>query len=232
MKTKAKVIPVKKENIFSNALNFAKENKGFMVALLIFLASILFLQLSLNQNFVQEKATYSLEMYTNNQNEIDTYLTSIDEELVLEKEDVLDDYFLASVRADFVWLKEKEHQLFTSKPTSDLYAKEAAFSVFLLKMIELNEAFVVRIGDPDYNSTITLASSEQIIVPSILTQEKIIVLFEGDVREANIFSNTLNYLFNDYIQLKKKMIIEENAIDSRYVEAKKLLLVPELSEYE
>jgi hypothetical protein len=231
MKTKAKHISEKKD-VLSIKLNFVKENKWFMLALIIFLLSILFLQLSLTPTYSQEKASYALEMYTSNQTEIDAYLDSIDAELILEKEDILDDYFLASIRGDFIWLKEKEQQLFNSKPSSDLYAKEAAFSVFLLKMIELNEAFSMEFGDPEFEFTIEQAKTEQINIPFLLSPEKIVELFDGDVKQANIFSNTLNYLFNDYITLKKKMILEENVIESKYVEAKKLLLVPELSEYE
>ncbi len=231
MKSKTKPIIAKKEDILSVKLSFVKENKWFMVALIIFLAAILFLQLSLTPNYAQEKATYAQEIYTNNQNEIDNYLNSIDAELILEKEDILDDYFLASIRSDFVWMKEKEHQLFNSKPISDLYAKEAAFSVFLLKMIELNEAFSIELGNPDYEFTISQAKSEQINAPFIVSQEKTVLLFDGDIKEANIFSNTLNYLFNDYIALKKKMLLEESVMEAKYVEAKKLLLVPELSEF-
>ncbi len=232
MKTKVQPKIVKeKENLFSNALSFTKENKGFMIALIILLISILFLQVSLKSDFSQEKATYILDMHTNNQTEIDTYLSSIDTQLAEDKEDVLDDYFLASARSDFVWLKEKETQLYNSKPSTDLYAKEAAFSTFLLKMIELNEAFGVRIGEPDYATTIEQAKTEQITVPLIFTQEKIVTLLDGDVREANIFSNTLNYLFNEYIEMKKKTISEDTVLESKYVESKKLLLVPQLTEY-
>ncbi len=231
MKTKSKVVS-KKENAGFDAIRFVKENKGFMVALLIFLVSILILQLFLTQNVASEKATYTRDMFTNNQAEIDTYLNAIDTQLIEEKENVLDDYFLASSRADFVWLKEKEIQLYKSKPNADLYAKEAAFSVFLLKIIELNEAFSIQLGEPDYNSTISVAGIEQISIPVILTQDTVITLLDGDVREANIFSNTLNYLFNDYIELKKKMIAQDNIIESKYVESKKLLLVPNLGSYE
>lgn len=231
MKTKAKSL-IQQKSAIINPLSFVKENKWFMLALIIFLGSILFLQLSLTPNFAQEKATYAQEIYINNQNEIDAYLNSVDAELILEKEDILDDYFLASIRSDFVWMKEKEHQLFNSKPNSDLYAKEAAFSVFLLKVIELNEAFSLELGDPDYEFVIGQAKTEQINIPFIVSQEKTILLFDGDVREANIFLNTLNYLFNDYIQLKKKMIFEESVTEAKYVEAKKLLLVPELSEFD
>lgn len=221
----------KEKDVLRDALVFAKENKGFMVALLILLVSILFLQVSLNNDFSLEKANYTLDMHTNNQMEIDAYLSSIDEQLIEDKEDILDDYFLASARSDFVWLKEKEIQLFDSKPSADLYAKEAAFSVFLLKMIELNEAFGVRLGEPDYNTTIEAAKNEQILVPLIFTQDKIITLLDGDVREANIFSNTLNYLFTDYIELKKNKIASETVIKFQYVESKKLLLVPQLTEF-
>jgi len=231
MKSKVKHIVEKQDDVISFKLNFVKENKWFMLALIIFLGSILFLQLSLTPNFAQEKAAYAQEIYTSNQTEIDTYLNSIDAELLLEKEYILDEYFLASMKSDFVWLKEKEQQLFNSKPNSDLYAKETAFFVFLLKIIELNEAFSIELGDPDYEFVIEKAKTEQISVPFMVSQEKTVLLFDGDVKEANIFSNTLNYLFSDYIEFKKKMILEENSIELKYVEAKKLLLVPELSEF-
>lgn len=233
MKLKAKPTSFdKKENTFQNYLLFAKNNKGFLVALIIFLGSILFLQLFLTQDYAQEKATYAQEMYTNNQTEINYYINLVEEQLIEEKEDILDDYFLASTRGDFIWLKEKEQELFNSKPNGDLYAKEAAFSVFLLKIIELNEAFSIQMGDPDFNYIIESAISEQIAIPFLISQERLIVLFDGDVREANIFSNTINYLFNDYISLKKKMISQSDVLEAKYVESKKLLLVPELGEYE
>jgi len=227
-----KVVVKKEKDILKEMLLFTKENNGFMVVLLILLGSILFLQLNVGRVYVsEEKANYTLDMYTNNQAEIDAYLNSIDEELVTDKEDILDDYFLASARADFIWMRDKERDLFNSKPNGDLYSKEAAFSTFLLKIIELNEAFSVRIGEPEYDSTIVLAKNEQISIPLILNQSKIIELFEGDVREANVFSNTLNYLFIDYIEFKRQSIMDANTIEEQYVDSKKLLLVPELSEY-
>ena len=229
MKVKSKVFG--KKEIFNDALKFTKENKGFMLALILFLVSILFLQLFLTQNISEEKLAYVKDMHTNNQLEIDSYLSSVDELLVEEKEDALDNYFLDSTKKDFIWLKEKEQQLFTSRPGNDLYAKEAAFSVFLLKIVELNEAFDIRIGDVQFDSVINQALSEQITVPFIFSQEKVVELFEGNVREANIFSNTLNYLFEDYIIWKKKMIEEDSMTESRYVEAKKLLLVSDLDGY-
>lgn len=228
-----KVVVKKEKDILKDALVFAKENRGFMVALLIFLFSVLFLQLNVGRvSFVEEKANYALDMYTNNQTQIDAYSLSIQEQLSIEQEDALDEYFLISAGEDFNWLKETERKLFNSKPSSDLYAKEAAFSAFLLKIIELNEAFGIRIGEPEYESTIEMARTEQINVPIILTQEKIIELFDGDVREANVFSNTLNYLFLDYINFKKDSIESADTTEEKYVESKKLLLVPELSEYE
>ena len=230
MKIKSKVL-LEKNSVVQNTMNFVNKNNGFMVALILFLLSILFLQLFLTQNISEEKLGYVKDMHTNNQSEIDSYLSSVDELLVEEKEDVLDNYFLYSTRNDFVWLKEKEQQLFISKPSSDLYAKEAAFSVFLLKIIELNEAFGIQMGDPQFDAVINQSLSEQIAVPFILSQDKIIELFDGDVKEANIFSNTLTYLFEEYINLKKKMIEEDSVLESKYVEAKKLLLVSELDEY-
>jgi hypothetical protein len=227
-----KAVIKKEKDFLLDMLLFAKENKGFMIALIIFLCSVLFLQLNVSQSSqVETKTNYALDMYTNNQNQINSYLAAIDEQLLGKKEDVLDEYFLVSAKEDFEWMNDAQVQLFNSKPNTDLYAKEAAFSTFLLKMIELNDASSVRVGTPDYNSVISMAENEQITIPLILTQEKIIDLFEGDVREANIFSNTLNYLFSSYIDFKKNSLANSTVLEKKYIDSKKLLLVPELSEY-
>lgn len=215
-----------------NALSFAKENRGFMVALLILLASVLFLQVSIKADYSEEKANYTLQMYLNNQSEIQSYLDAVDEQIAEGTSDEIDRAFLDSTRSEFVWMKNKEAALFNSKPSADLYAKEAAFSVFLLKMIELNDAASIRVGETDSESEINSVANQPIEIPVLFTPDKVIELFEGDVREASIFSNTLNYLFTDYIDLKKQALNDANTTSSEYVESKKLALIPQLGEYE
>ena len=222
---------LKRKDYLKDALVFVKENKGFMIALLIFLFSILFLQLNVGQKGIfEEKANYAISMYFTNQTEIDAYLITIDEELSVDQKE-LDKYFLISAKNDFLWFKEKEVELFNSKPVNDLYAKEAAFSTFLLKMIELTNASSVVIGEPDFEYTIQLAE-KNIQTPVIFSQSKVVELFDGDVREANIFSNTLNQLFLDYLEFKQKSIMESNDIKMTYVHARKIILLPQLSEEE
>ncbi|MDD2531341.1 MAG: hypothetical protein PHO61_01470 [Candidatus ainarchaeum sp.] len=223
-----KIKKINQKDYLKDALVFTKENKGFMISFLILLCSILFLQLNVGQSGVfEEKANYAINMYYTNQSEIDAYLIAINEELSVVQEE-LDEYFLISAKDDFIWLKEKEVTLFNSKPVNDIYAKEAAFSTFLLKMIELNEACSVRIGEPEYEYTIQLAENNNQI-PIIFSQSKVIELFEGDVREANIFSNTLNQLFLDYLEFKQKSMQENTDVKAKYVNAKKIILLSELS---
>lgn len=226
------MVKQKEVDYLKQALLFSKENKGFMIALIILLTSILFLQINIGKNDVfEEKSNYAIDMYYNNQIEIESYLVAINEELLLEQ-DELDEYFLISAKNDFIWLKEKEIALINSKPVGDIYPKEAAFSTFLLKMIELNEAFSIRIGEPDYEYTIQSVQNQQIELPVVFSQRKVIELFEGDVREANIFSNTLNQLFSDYIIFKQTAINESNNLKLSYADSKKLVLLPSLAESE
>jgi hypothetical protein len=221
--SKANSGTVHRKGIFSNAKNFAKTKPGFFVGIIIVLAMLLvILTYSAQPNDSPDKALQAKQIYTQNQAMLAQYLQSIEEQQKEEPATTLDDDYLASMKDDYSWLKNKETYLYNSKPGTTAYAREAAFTFFADIIKQINDYSAFEIGTPNYQDKINTALALEIKIPDLATEEE---LNEGlrTQQEREAFKETSNNLFKEYIVVKKELINNAGTIERKYVEAKKLI---------
>jgi hypothetical protein len=211
------------KNIFFRLKKFIKAKPGFFAALIIVLVmSIIILVYVVQPNDSPEKALQAKQIYSQNQAMFEQYLTTVEEQMLEEPENTLDDDYLASIKDDYLWLKNKETYLYTTKPNTMIYAKEAAFTLFADIIMGINDYMGFEVGEPNYTEKINAALALEIKKPELATTKE---LDEGFALqyEKDAFKQTAEELFNEYILIKKELINNAGTIERKYVEAKKIL---------
>jgi hypothetical protein len=229
-KRNAKVKIVKNDvlsiDLLSRARQFAKEKPYFLMAIIIAMAAIaLFLmQYYSVDSFDSEKASYAKQLYMDN----NSILYDFSENVALEMKNpplsTLDDDYLYSIKSDLDWLIAKNDSIFNSKPNTQVFEKEFAFSLLMQRIIEVNNAFVFEIGEPDYQGKIGLAQNLDINAPNLLTEEEYAEYFVND-SEKKVFNSSVQSIFAEYVSMKKILLKNSDSIERKYVEAKKLLIL-------
>lgn len=206
---------------------FAKQKPGFVVAVLLFVVLVLFV---LVFNFFgnidpQMEAIYAKDLHENNLEIINYQQESIITQFSGQYYDPFEDDMIYSVKDDLDWLKEKESEIYNSKPSNEVLVKEFAFSYFLGDALVVNQEFLYE----DYD----FVNEEEIINEAIslnfvskkIVSEDIDALFEGEEQRRIIFEKTYNKLIADYVLWKKNLINSDISLERKIVEAKKIILI-------
>ena len=200
---------------------------GFLIAIiavLVLLVILVFVQY--DPTVSQEKIVYAQQFYTSNQTDLNTYLQSVIDEQANEQPTTLDESYLSSTKADIEWLIVKEQWIYTSRPSNEVYPKEAAFTLFAQKIISANTNYSISAYVDNYDATIEQGAALDFNVPELLTQDELNQTFTNDA-EITVYKNTLNKLFFDYVNSKKQFIKNTTSKERQYVEAKKIILLSE-----
>ncbi len=211
-----------------NLCGFAKKYPGFIIAMAFFIfIVVLFFLFSSTIMQTQAKAISAKELYLQNQELIDSMILEVDYVLSQGSEgndyssSTLEDDYLAAFKDDLEWLKDEEKELFNSKPTTSVFAKEIAFSAFMQNLIEINELYLIG-PESDYQKKINEALSAPVNVPVLLIEEELNETFTSQ-EEKDTYHTTLKELFEKYASSKKIFINSINSTERKYVEAKKLV---------
>ncbi|MEI7961767.1 MAG: hypothetical protein WCI04_05520 [archaeon] len=208
-----------------NVIKFAGKKPGFIIAIIAIVVIILLLLfVQYDPTGPQQKLDYAQQFYSANQSDMNAYLQSIIEEQTQQQATTLDESYLSSTKADIEWLIAKENIIYNSKPAIDVYPKEAAFTLFAKKIIQVNSEYAFAIEGDSYDSEIALGLAVDYKIPELLTPDEITQAFTND-GEIAVYKNTLSQLFNDYINLKKQFMKNITSKERQYVEAKKLILL-------
>lgn len=200
------------------------EKKGFVIMLAVALAFILVLDFCQpNPNYSQEKISAAQQLYMQNESDLNEYLQNISGEQQQPQASTLDESYLSSTKADIEWLIGKEKELYYSGSGS-VYPKEAAFTLFAQRIVQLNQDYTFELGKSDYDAEIATGLAVDYNVPQMLTLDELNQAFTTGSEKA-LYFETLNALFGDYISAKKQFINSIDSRERRYVEAKKLVLL-------
>lgn len=203
-----------------------KRRPGFILATIIFIILILFLIFS--QKTTISDATlmggYARSFHENNQGMIDYYLEGINGQIVGQYDDTTEDDYLYSMQSDYTWLKNKDNQIFSSKPSTDVLVKEMAMSYFLEEISVLNQDFLFDFSSATQGETIELAKSIQITDKNSFSSE-VSDIFSGEPSKQDLFVKTYNELRTEYLITKKDLINSTAGDERRFVEAKKVILL-------
>ncbi|MCX6800862.1 MAG: hypothetical protein NTZ73_01615 [Candidatus Diapherotrites archaeon] len=202
------------------------ERPGLAVAAAISaVVIVLFIALLISNPLAsREELAYAGAVFEENQATISDYLTQIDEELKTDYTNTLDDDYLYSLKADLEWLKQKEISAHSSPQKKEVYLKEIAFSALLEMIMQVNQNIAIDIGNPDYDSIISLALSTDTNSIELFLAED----FNDSInpKEYAIKTNEiLNQLLKEYVAEKKVLIGSDASIERRYVEAKKIIQI-------
>ncbi len=204
--------------------NFIKKYPGFIIALIIaiiIIMSFIFLGNATDPN-LEEKIYYAQQLHIENELMVEDSLASVEAELDGTYDDILEEYYLVSIKSDLEWLKKEENTLFLSKPTGDVFVKEVALLAFRNRMVEVNQSFIFDMMDSDMDYAIKTALEKEPL-QNIVTEEEMSGLFE-DERDKQVFLITLNQIIKSYYTEKKNIINDSSSQERRFVEAKKILL--------
>lgn len=202
---------------------FAVKNYGFVIALVVVIVIIIVLAFAqYDPAASQEKATYAQQFYASNQSDFNSYLQNISDELAQTQKTTLDESYLLSTKSDIQWLTAKENTLYNSRPSSEVFPKEAAFTLFAQQITQINSDYTLDVGQTNYDEIITSGLALDYNVPQMLTAEELDSTFTTQ-KEKDVYFQTLNQLFGDYISTKKQFIRATMSKERQYVEAKKLV---------
>jgi len=221
---------IKKEHKLSDTnsgeKDFVKKYPGFIIAIIFAIIVIILLIVSISGTDLelQEKISYAQEMHIENVLFIEDTIPIIEAELDGEYEDTLEDDYLMSIIWDLKWFSTKESEIFSSKPTGDVFVKEIAIAAFRNRMIELNEEFTFDVLDFDQEYMIQTALETE-PVQNFVTEEDLIDVFEDNEIDKKLFLDTLDSIVKSYFEDKKILINNSTSLERKFVEAKKIILL-------
>jgi len=161
-----------------------------------------------------------------NQMEIDNYLSEMNL-FLLENQftDKYDEAYFYSVKEDLEWMKEKDKEIFATGGT-ELYLKEFASHIFLTRLLQINEEFLIDYIELDEDRIILESQGVQLGYEHIVIWEEVtLVLEEATSEERIIFEYVIDNLAYEYGVMKKQQINDAPNKERKFVEAKKLLLL-------
>ncbi|MEK6958998.1 MAG: hypothetical protein AABW59_03065 [archaeon] len=214
---------------------FVKSKPWFVLWVVLALAVVIlfFWSLSLAEDYSSEKNLAAKSFYSQNQMMLDQYISDVNEILEGPFETTLEDDYAYSAKHDLEWLKAMEKKVYESKPNSDVYAKELAFTFFFERLISLNEDVAYAEDTTDYAGTISNATN--LASPLIadyndlydyynttITEAELDEMLLNKDKEKQIFYSTLTLVMGEYFAEKKLILAAEGSQERKYVEAKKL----------
>jgi hypothetical protein len=230
-KNKRKSVSLIKENFFQKTVRYAKAKPGFAITvvfavlLLVMFALMVWVIAPMMQSQNNDAEDIKV-LHESNQEFISEYLKTINEMKTETQKSALDEAILFSSKSDLEWLKQKENELFLSKPPNELFAKEIAFTALLSMIIQTNELASIQFYEEDYEKVILEAKEKQITAPDLLAYEEKEVL-EFNEQEEKAYEETINKLFSEYISKKKEYLNSNAQTEKKYVEAKKIIVLYE-----
>ncbi len=207
--------------------NFVKKKPGFVIGLAFFIVLILFVFVF---NFLgtinpEMEGIYAKDLHENNLAIIEYQLSSINTQFSGQYTDPYEDDMIYSIKDDLEWLKQKENEIYTSKPSSDVLVKEFAFSYFLGDALVANQEFVYESYDLiDKEALITQAINLDFVSKEIVSED-VDALFEGEDQKRALFESTYNKLIMDYVKLKKVLLDSDSGMERKVVEAEKVIII-------
>ena len=221
------------------ALAFAKKYPGFVIAsVLAVFVIIIFFASSLMTGYspTSEQVSLSKDLYAQNQQQLDDLAASADAQLNGDYQSTLEDDYFASVKDDFKWLKAEETTLYYARPAQDAYPKELAFTIFMQKIVQVNEDSAYLLDSDNLDTAI--AAAQNVSVPVVKDLNTLEDFFGAEVAQEDYdaltadspyveakFLSTLNALIADYRSAKMLIIEGSSSKERKYVEAKKLLML-------
>jgi hypothetical protein len=205
---------------------FIKKYPGFIIAIIfaIIVLSLLLTTIQVTDPQIEDELTYAGQMHMENVFFVEETTLTVSAELDGNYEDTLEDDYLISILGDIKWFSEMEENIYTSKPTKDLFVKEIAVAAFRSRMIELNEQFVFDVFGFDQEYTIQLALEKESL-PTFVTEEELNEVFEDNEADKKLFLETLDKIISDYLEEKKRVIMISSSTERQFVEAKKIILL-------
>jgi len=204
---------------------FAKKYPGFTFALIVALIVIIsyaFFSGGAGYFSSSEENAYAKQVSEDNRAALEEYLANIAAELDGRYDTTIEDDYLYSMKDDVEWLKTKEAALYSAMPVSQAFMREFAFTIFMQKVVEVNQNSSIEIGAQDYSERISYAQTLEIKAPELLTEEDLSeIAFEPG--EKDVFDAVTKALFYEYIAAKKSILSGDSALERKYVEAKKLI---------
>ncbi|MFA5930915.1 MAG: hypothetical protein WC821_01230 [archaeon] len=226
MKKSVQKKQVSKINSFVHKINsFAKEKPYFVIALIISIIIILlFTYAYYLGDGASEKAGLAKQIYLDLNMVTEEYKQNLLLEMANPVESTLDDDYLYSIQDDLEWIQAKNKEIFYSKPSNDVFAKEAALSMSAEYIIQLNVDFSFEIGEANKEEKIATALVTDVNTPVLFNDDELMQLFENE-RERKVFLSTAKEIFEDYVRTKKLLIQNSTSLERKYVEAKKIVLL-------
>jgi len=208
----------------TNTGEFIKKYPGVVVAIIfsIFLIILTVWSVGIFDPNLNEKIAQGTIIHQNNQLEMDQMLEALDL-LGTDYENSYDEYYLLSIKEDYLWLKQKDLEIY-NKGGSDFYIKEFAVFIFMNTLLEANDELVY---DYDYFNEENVISKGQGVKLAYnnFTFDEVETIFEESPSEKIIFQDTIAQLINEYEKMKKEIINGNYPTNRKYVEAKKLIIL-------
>ena len=218
--SKRKKTKITKTNDSVYIIDFFKKNKGFTIALILSIIITIFFLFSLTlQTTSSEDIAYAKAINEELNSYLDFMISEVENDLLTNVEEPLDKYYFESIKNDFEWLKEKNNELFSSK--ENILMKMAGFGTFFDRILYLNEEFSFEITEPDYETTINYAKNKNYSFLELVNETDLVELKEN---EKKVFNETIDYLGKNYFNWKKELL-NNDRIEKRYVEAKKIIFL-------
>ena len=206
-------------------MRMIKKYPGFSIAIIFVVIVLVLLALAISIGGTSgEELAEGKMLHEENALYLNDLITGFEEQ---EKsfENPLDDDYYYSIRDDFYWLKEKEEAIYNSFPTSEIYLKEMAFTLFMESILQTNLDFTFEIFEEDYDLAISEALETELGIDNFILVSEMDTIFEGAEQEKTIFENSLRGLINEYVALKKNILNGDASRERKYVEAKKIIFI-------
>lgn len=219
--------------------NLMREKPGFAIAvafsLLVILGVVyyLFLATGPDTDLQAMNKTNAKELYTQNKLMLAESVMQVQALSAANDNTPMDKVYFASIQKDLAWLAQKNEQVYSSRPTEVLIAKEIAFTTFLQRVYFVNQDFSYDTGSANYQYMIDYAAGKQVPVIvdantltdfyQVIDANEMLSLFYEDPTLESAFYTTTNTLITDYVAWERESITHAATIEEKYVESKKLV---------
>ncbi len=222
-------MPIKKTNKKNikkktNTSEFIKNYPGAIIAIIFSILIIILTiwSIGLFDSNLNEKIVQGTTIHQNNQFEIDQMLQAL-ELIGTEYETEYDEHYYSSIKEDFLWLKQKDNEIY-NKGNKDFYIEQFAVFIFMSVLFEANEEFIYDYYYFDEENVISNGKSVKLTYNNFIFDD-INEIFNDDANELIIFQNTIARLIEEYEAMKKDILNGNYPINKKYVEAKKLIIL-------
>lgn len=217
---KKRELPERKFNLKFFIKSYPGTFIGIIIAIIIILLFISTL-FSPTQNPLEKKIEAN-HLHQSNQMEMEYLLLAINQ-VKSDPEYEFDLDYYESMEHDFIWLKNKDKEIFEQNK-SEPHIRQFASFIFFNILLQLSEETSLEFFELDEEKIIEDAKRINLNYNNFIFEE-IEETFKDNDSEKIAFEKTIKELVKEFEEIKKEILYSDYSKERKYIEAKKLIFL-------